>query len=181
MSRHPSQDIDIAKRIFAVRKSFSLKQKNFAEKLGVSTSYISRIERGLGSPSAQLLKAISAIYGIEEVWLRTGKGLLGEQFLIWKKSTPEEVAEEQMIRKDPFYEGLRLTLEDSAEALRRIFNTLSIYKSGMKSTDEIRAEVLMAKQTMLTAIDILRLLTDSLMKWEEEAAQAQKGAKGRDK
>jgi hypothetical protein len=51
----------------------------------------------------------------------------------------------------------------------------------MKITDEVRPEVLTAKQTMLEAMDRLRLLTGSLMKWEEEAVpDAQKQEKSRD-
>jgi hypothetical protein len=51
----------------------------------------------------------------------------------------------------------------------------------MKITDEVRPEVLTAKQTMLEAMGRLRLLTGSLMKWEEEAVpDAQKQEKSGD-
>jgi len=159
------QDTDIATRIKLVREAANLTQRAFAEGLGVNFGHISKIERSLAEPSNQLIKAISAIYGIEEAWLRTGKGIFGETLISWRKWTPEQIAEAQPIRQDPVYEGVRITLEEYAEALRRMFNTLSIYKSGMKITDEVRPEVLKAKATMLSAINFLLLQTDSLMEW----------------
>jgi len=168
----------IGKRIKTIRAGTHQTQLEVSKILGVSKGHISAIERGTATPSDQFIKSFCRAYNILESWLRTGSGPL----IIAPTRTWEEIVETQPIRKDPLYEGLRLWLEGSIEALYRIFNTLSIYKSGTKITDQIRPEVLTAKQTMLEAIDRLRLLADSLMKWEGEAApDTQKREKTRDK
>ena len=155
----------IGKRIKTIRAGTHQTQLEVSKILGVSKGHVSAIERGTATPSDQFIKSFCRAYNIPETWLRTGSGpLINARTWTW-----EEIVETQPIRKDPLYEGLRLSLEDAAEALRRMANTLLVYKFGTKITDEIRPEVLTAKQTLLEWIDRLRLLTDSLLKWEEEA------------
>lgn len=61
-------------RIKAVREDMKYSQEKFGEKLGVTKSAISKIEKGERLPSTQLLLAISREYGINEEWLNTGEG-----------------------------------------------------------------------------------------------------------
>jgi transcriptional regulator with XRE-family HTH domain len=147
-----------------VRKWTGLTQKDFAEKLGVKQGYISRIERGLSVPSNQLLRAISAIYEVDETWLRTGSGPL----IIASKRAWADMVEKLPIRKDPINEGLRLLLEAYSEALVRMNKMLSVYKYGRKITDEVRPDVLEARKEMLKLIGRLRFTTDTLMECERE-------------
>jgi transcriptional regulator with XRE-family HTH domain len=49
-----------------LRKDRSLKQGAVAEKLGVSQTYLSLVEKGVRAPSSGMLKKISDFYGIPE-------------------------------------------------------------------------------------------------------------------
>jgi transcriptional regulator with XRE-family HTH domain len=65
----------IAQRLKLVRDSTGLKQKDFGATIGVkSLDTISRWERGLGYPSADILAAIHEKYGTNIQWLISGEG-----------------------------------------------------------------------------------------------------------
>lgn len=65
-------------RIKLIRKTFHLSQKDFGAKLGVSRDVISNIEYGRVAPKDIMLHHICEVFGINEVWLRTGKGNMQE-------------------------------------------------------------------------------------------------------
>lgn len=51
-----------------------LKKGEFAKKLNITSGYVSNLLQGKYKPSPQLIKNISMIFGINEEWLKTGKG-----------------------------------------------------------------------------------------------------------
>lgn len=51
-----------------------LSQREFGEKLGVSRDVISNLEYGRVQPKELLLRHICDLYGVNEDWLKTGKG-----------------------------------------------------------------------------------------------------------
>ena len=63
-------------RIAAVYRKLDIKQFEFAERIGVSQAYISKIfkEDSDKTPSDRLIKIISTEFNIDENWLRTGEG-----------------------------------------------------------------------------------------------------------
>ena len=61
-------------RIKQVRQSEGLTQAEFAEKIGLSRNYIAMIEIGQREPSDRTIKDICRIFGVNEIWLRTGVG-----------------------------------------------------------------------------------------------------------
>ena len=61
-------------RIKQVRQSEWLTQAEFAEKIGLSRNYIAMIEIGQRKPSDRTIKDICRIFGVNEIWLRTGVG-----------------------------------------------------------------------------------------------------------
>ncbi|MCL1999695.1 MAG: helix-turn-helix domain-containing protein [Turicibacter sp.] len=65
-------------RVYAIRKKRDLTQSEFAEKLRVTATTISRIEKGERGLTEQMLLTICREYGVNEIWLRTGEG---EMFL----------------------------------------------------------------------------------------------------
>lgn len=65
---------DIAERVKFVRKSKNLTQKVFGERLGISQTHISKIEKGIENPSETLLRFISYMYSVDYKWLKTGAG-----------------------------------------------------------------------------------------------------------
>lgn len=74
-------------RIKQVRQSEGLTQAEFAEKIGLSRNYIAMIEIGQREPSDRTISDICRIFGVNEIWLRTG---VGEPFTPLSRS--EELA-----------------------------------------------------------------------------------------
>ena len=62
----------INERIFEIRIRQALTQKQFAQKLGITTSYVSRLEQGKSTPSEPLLRLISYTFAEDFSWLHTG-------------------------------------------------------------------------------------------------------------
>ena len=61
-------------RIRAIRKALHLKQREFAERIGLKQNAISTMEKAGSSITEQTIKAICAQYCVNEAWLRTGEG-----------------------------------------------------------------------------------------------------------
>ncbi len=71
---------NLGKVVKDIRKSNDLTQKEFAEKLGVETNYVSMIERGERMPSLNLLANISDTFSVElhQIFLRAEMPELGD-------------------------------------------------------------------------------------------------------
>ena len=61
-------------RIKDVRNSLGLTLEKFGEKLGVTKTAISRIEKGERSLTEQMTKSICREFGVDYMWLTTGEG-----------------------------------------------------------------------------------------------------------
>lgn len=64
----------IGNRIKCIRKSENLKQLDFANRVLVSASYISKVESDKEIPSEIFTKLISLEFGISYEWLKNGEG-----------------------------------------------------------------------------------------------------------
>ncbi len=64
----------INERIKLLRKDNNLTQKQFADRILVTQSYLSRIESGKEIPNEKLIKLIALEFDVPTYWLRTGKG-----------------------------------------------------------------------------------------------------------
>ena len=91
-------------RIAEIVKSTGKTKTAFADSLGVSQQYISKLEK-TGTPSERTIRDICDTYSINEYWLRTGDGEMFRQ-----KSRQEEFAEfaAQLVggELDPFQSAL---------------------------------------------------------------------------
>lgn len=63
---------DLGERIRQVRGDMS--QQAFADMLEISRKTISRYESGSHSPDAEFIIRLNVIYGVQPLWLLTGKG-----------------------------------------------------------------------------------------------------------
>jgi transcriptional regulator with XRE-family HTH domain len=61
-------------RIKNVRNSLGLTLEKFGEKLGVTKTAISRIEKGERSLTEQMTKSICREFSVDYMWLTTGEG-----------------------------------------------------------------------------------------------------------
>ena len=62
------------KRIEKARKTLSLTRAAFGERMGVSGDVINNLERGRVETKEHMIILICEKFGINEEWLRTGKG-----------------------------------------------------------------------------------------------------------
>ncbi len=54
-------------------RGFDLSQEEFAKQLGISQSQLSKYERGIASPPAEILFAVKKRFGVSIDWLLTGE------------------------------------------------------------------------------------------------------------
>lgn len=64
----------IGDRIKSIRKKNGLSLEQFGERVGVSKSGMSKIERAENGTTDQTIKSICREFGVNEHWLRTGEG-----------------------------------------------------------------------------------------------------------
>ena len=96
----------ISQRIKILRKSLNLTQKEFAQKIYVSTSFQTLIELGQKKIINRHIKLIVSAFGVNEGWLRTGEGEMFE-----KGATPDyKIAETVEVFKqlNPFFQDFIL-------------------------------------------------------------------------
>ncbi len=107
-------------RIKDVRNSLGLTLEKFGEKLGVTKTAISRIEKGERSLTEQMTKSICREFGVDYIWLTTGEGKMfvdtDDDFI---ERIDRIMAGEDEARKNLFKFMLELSDEDIA-ALDRL-------------------------------------------------------------
>jgi transcriptional regulator with XRE-family HTH domain len=69
-------DRELGKRLIELRTALGLTQEEFAQKIRVSTGYITSLERSRRELNPRLIKLISDSFGTNEQWLQTGKGMM---------------------------------------------------------------------------------------------------------
>jgi len=68
--------MEIKDRIKSIRTAVGITQVKFAERIAISTSYISEIENGLKGVNERAIRLIIAEYNVNEDWLRNGRGAM---------------------------------------------------------------------------------------------------------
>lgn len=66
----------LAERIKKVRTDLHLTQQEFADRISVSRSFVSRMESGKEKPSNSLLKLIALEFDVSTDWLENGQGTM---------------------------------------------------------------------------------------------------------
>lgn len=61
-------------RIKQIRNALKLTQTDFAEKIGISRSALTKLEAGTSVPAGTTIKAMVREYNVNEQWLREGVG-----------------------------------------------------------------------------------------------------------
>ncbi len=89
-------------RIALLRQRIGLSQKVFGKLINRSEGFVSKLESGKITPTEDVVRSISDVFGVEENWLKEGKGHLSvtsiaERILTARKArdyTQEELADE---------------------------------------------------------------------------------------
>lgn len=122
-------------RIKDVRNSLGLTLEKFGEKLGVTKTAISRIEKGERSLTEQMTKSICREFSVDYMWLTTGEG---EMFVESDDDFFERIdrimAGEDEARKSLFKFMLELSDEDIA-ALDRLMKKAIEFTQNNKEKD----------------------------------------------
>ena len=69
-------ETEISQRIGKARKTLGLTQQKFAEGLKVSKAHAGAMELGNRKVPERIIKMICFTYGVNEKWLKTGKGAM---------------------------------------------------------------------------------------------------------
>ena len=64
----------VNERLAQVRKTLKLTQREFAEKISVSTGFIASMEIGDRKVNPRIIKLVSSIFNVNLQWLETGEG-----------------------------------------------------------------------------------------------------------
>jgi len=83
--------VKLNNRIKELRKTIGLSQEAFGEKVGITKTSVSRLEKGERNPSEQTIKSICREYNVDYFWLTEG---IGEMFTDLPETLIDEVAEE---------------------------------------------------------------------------------------
>ncbi len=65
---------DIGIRVKLLRKELDITQREFANRILVTPSYLSRVENGTEIPSDKVIKLVAYEFGVNEEWLLSGTG-----------------------------------------------------------------------------------------------------------
>ena len=137
-------------RIREIRKEIGLNQVEFATRLGVTGTAISRIEVGERALTEQMLIAICREYNVNEKWLRTGHG---EMFVVTEDVLIRQLSDNYNLDElDRAMLKGYLNLPGSHKAaikgyLMRVFNEVD--KTGL--SEEVAEEIATASNEEITA------------------------------
>ncbi len=109
-------------RIKEIRKSLDLTLEKFGEKIGVTKTAISRIEKGERGCTEQMTKAICREYGVDYIWLTKGEG---EMFIETDDDFMERIDRIMVNENDArrnIFKALLYASDEDVEALARIMN-----------------------------------------------------------
>lgn len=81
-------------RIKELRKSLSLNQEDFGERIGLTKSSVSNIEKGLRNVTEQHIRLLVNAFNVNEQWLRTGEG---EMFIQPETFSLDEYAQKSQL------------------------------------------------------------------------------------
>jgi len=71
--------MEVGQRIIEIRKAIGLTQKEFAKDIKISQTHISALELNTRVIHERIIKMICFTYGVNENWLKTGKGEMFEK------------------------------------------------------------------------------------------------------
>lgn len=119
----------ISDRIRLLRTHLGLSQKEFAERINTGQGAITGYESGARAISDKTIRFISAVYGVNEEWLRTGDGDMFAQrepdYLAkvaekYSLTPTEKIIVEAYVSLEPKYrEGLMTYLDRVIDAISR--------------------------------------------------------------
>ncbi|MED3799348.1 helix-turn-helix transcriptional regulator [Lysinibacillus capsici] len=139
------QDINL--RFGEIRQALELNQAEFGKGIGLTTSGISNIEKGLRNVTDKHVLLLKTAFNVNEAWLRTGKGemfLLPETFSLDEYAQKSQLSELELdiiksymdLNKD-----VRQAILNSAQQLFAKHSEIASTVEGNNDEDDIEAEL----------------------------------------
>ena len=125
-------------RIKEIRKTLGLTLEKFGEKLGVTKTAISRIEKGERGLTEQMTKSICREFNVDYIWLTTGEGkMFVENDDEFRKKIDRIMASEDDTRKILFKSLVDASDDDIATIKKFIKNTAALFDDKKEKTDSL--------------------------------------------
>lgn len=143
---------EISQRIHKIRKASNLSQKIFAERLGINQGHISKIERGIATPSSQLIRSICREFKIREQWLVKGQSVLSKV----EGLTDEDIERFELDLEGPTKKGLHKFLLGACETVYILMDEVAEYQFVADELGEPDDELVRIKEELESGLDYLR-------------------------
>lgn len=109
-------------RIKKLRETLGLTLESFGEKVGVTRGAISNLEKGNRNLTEQMTKAICREFGVDYIWLTTGKGKMFPDADIELMAAIDRImADETDIRRN-FFKFLSSLSKEEVETMYKIMH-----------------------------------------------------------
>lgn len=105
-------------RIRIIRQHFSLSQRAFGEKIGISSPSVARLESGENNPSEQTIRAICSEFSVRRDWLESGE-------------------EPMLFQRDEDDELIDTILSDSTDFVRAVIRGITRTPGGWEKLREM--------------------------------------------
>lgn len=100
-------------RFKELRKELKMTQEEFAERIGLSRSYINLIEMGKKVPAERTIKDICRMFNVNHIWMETGEG---NMFLPTISEEADYVSELLVDVDNPLYDLIKAIMKTYLEA-----------------------------------------------------------------
>ena len=125
-------------RIKEIRKTLGLTLEKFGEKLGVTKTAISRIEKGERGLTEQMTKSICREFNVDYIWLTTEQGkMFVENDNEFRKKIDRIMTSEDDTRKILFKSLVDASDNDIAAIKQFIKNTAALFDDKKEKTDSL--------------------------------------------
>lgn len=111
----------VGERIRQVRKSLNLTLEKFGQQIGLKKNSLSQLENNVNAVTEQNIKSICREFGVDYIWLTTGKGEMFIEDDDFTEKIDRIMAGESETRKNLFKALINASDEDIA-ALDRIID-----------------------------------------------------------
>ena len=119
-------------RIKEIRKSLNLTLEKFGEKIGVTKTAISRIEKGERGCTEQMTKAICREFGVDYIWLTTGEG---EIFVDSDNDFIEKIDRIMAGESDIWKKAIKALVNASTEDIEALDRLIDLYLQAKNEKD----------------------------------------------
>lgn len=116
-------------RIKEIRDTLNLSQEAFGEKIGITKTSVSRLEKSERNPSEQTIKSICREFNVNYAWLKEG---LGEMFSKLPETLLDQVADEYNLDEldKIIVKGYMQLSEEKRKVIKEYLQSIFINKKG---------------------------------------------------